>query len=149
MASDTRSASRAATVLVDTSVWIDHLRGRVGAQVADLHRLLQGPRSVAIAPPILQEILQGANTREGFVRLRNHFAAIRCVIPADPVAIALEAARLYLECRLRGRTPRSSNDCLIACIAIEHGLMLLHNDRDFDAIAAVEPRLRLYRTARA
>lgn len=149
MASDTRSASSAAAVLVDTSVWIDHLRGRVGAHIADLHRLLQGPRSVAIAQPILQEILQGASTSGGFVRLRNHFAAIRCVVPVDPVATALDAARLYLECRLRGRTPRSSNDCLIACIAIEHGLMLLHNDRDFDAIAAVEPRLHLHRTARA
>lgn len=76
--------------------------------------------------------------------LRGRFMAIRCVAPADDVGAAVEAARLFLQCRLRGRTPRSSNDCLIACIAIEHDVLLLHNDRDFEAIASVEPRLRLY-----
>jgi predicted nucleic acid-binding protein len=28
-------------------------------------------------------------------------------------------------------------DCLIARIAIEHGLLLVHNDRDFDHLAGV------------
>ncbi len=97
-----------------------------------------------IAPPILQEILQGASTRESFAALRARFMAIRCVAPADDIAAAVESARLFLDCRLRGVTPRSSDDCLIACIAIEYGLTLLHHDRDFDAIASVEPRLRLY-----
>jgi predicted nucleic acid-binding protein len=40
-------------------------------------------------------------------------------------------------------TPRSPHDCLIACIAIEHGTPLLHDDKDFEAIARVEPRLLL------
>ena len=30
-------------------------------------------------------------------------------------------------------------DCLIAQTAIEHDLLLLHNDRDFDRIAGVTP----------
>ncbi len=32
----------------------------------------------------------------------------------------------------------------IAQIAIEHSLILLHHDKDFDAIASVEAALRLY-----
>jgi predicted nucleic acid-binding protein len=36
------------------------------------------------------------------------------------------------------------HDCLIAQIAIENGLTLLHNDRDFNAIASVVGQLRLY-----
>ena len=36
---------------------------------------------------------------------------------------------------------RSTIDCLIARIAIEHSLVLMHNDRDFDFIAGVEPTL--------
>jgi hypothetical protein len=51
---------------------------------------------------------------------------------------------MYLLCRRAGKTPRSSNDCLIARIAVEHALVLLHDDRGFEAIAAVVADLRLY-----
>jgi predicted nucleic acid-binding protein len=50
---------------------------------------------------------------------------------------------MYQSCRRAGKTPRSSNDCLIARIAVEHSLLLLHDDRDFETIAAVTPDLRL------
>ena len=39
--------------------------------------------------------------------------------------------------------PRSGNDCLIACCAIEAGQPLLHEDRDFLSIAEIEPTLVL------
>ena len=55
----------------------------------------------------------------------------------------MSAARLYQECRRRGRTPRSSNDCLIAQVAIEHSLALLHDDRDFETIAEATDALRI------
>jgi predicted nucleic acid-binding protein len=50
---------------------------------------------------------------------------------------------LYARCRWRGITIRSPNDCVIAACAIEAGDSLLHADRDFEAIAAIEPRLQL------
>ncbi|OGA33839.1 MAG: hypothetical protein A3G80_08940 [Betaproteobacteria bacterium RIFCSPLOWO2_12_FULL_62_13b] len=62
----------------------------------------------------------------------------------DSVESYVAAARLYQACRRAGKTPRSSNDCLIAQIAIEHKLALLQDDRDFVAIADVRPELRLY-----
>jgi len=34
---------------------------------------------------------------------------------------------------------RSAADCLIAQIALENDLALLHNDRDFEAIRKVRP----------
>ena len=34
---------------------------------------------------------------------------------------------------------RSSAECLIAQVALERKLALLHSDRDFDAIAKVRP----------
>jgi hypothetical protein len=135
------------SVLVDTSVWVDFLRGRSAAHVDALRALLGSEESVLTAPPILQEILQGATTRDRQKALRREFQSIACVSPADPVASSVEAARLFLECRINGQTPRSSNDCLIAGIAMEHGLALLHHDRDFEAIARVAPRLRMYRYA--
>jgi predicted nucleic acid-binding protein len=130
-------------VLVDTSVWIDFLRGAPTAQVATLEALLEGDDVVGTAPIILQEVLQGADSPARFEQWRREFSGLMCYLPLDPIDTHFEAARLYASCRRAGSTPRSSNDCLIACIAIEHDLTLLENDRDFRAIAAVEDRLKL------
>ena len=130
--------------LVDTSVWVDFLRGSDTSQVAILKDLLDGDDVVGIAPIILQEVLQGADSDARFAKWRKYFEGLCCFAPADPLASHISAAQLYQACRRAGKTPRSSNDCLIACIAMEHGLVLLQNDRDFTIIAAVVPGLRLY-----
>jgi len=41
----------------------------------------------------------------------------------------LAAADMYRSLRRRGITIRNSVDCMIAAVAIEHDLPLLHNDR--------------------
>jgi len=130
--------------LVDTSVWVDYLRGDATPQVGALRELLAGEEIVGIAPIILQEVLQGADSIERFETWRKYFADLLCYIPKDPVESHVAAARLYQDCRRAGKTPRSSNDCLIAQFAIENGLVLLHSDRDFDAMATAVGRLRLY-----
>ena len=130
--------------LVDTPVWVDFLRGAQAPHVGTLAELLAGEEIVGTAPIILQEVLQGADSEERFDKWRRYFAGLRCYVPSDPVRTHVAAARLYQICRRAGKTPRSSNDCLIARIAIEHGLYLLQNDRDFDAIASAVPELRLH-----
>jgi len=47
------------------------------------------------------------------------------------------AARIYYDLRRRGMTVRSPIDCCIAQAAMEHDLLLIHNDRDFETIAHV------------
>jgi predicted nucleic acid-binding protein len=131
-------------ILVDTSVWIDFLRGAPTVQVATLEGLLDGDDLVGTAPIILQEVLQGADSPARFEQWRREFSGLMCYLPLDPVDTHVEAARLYAACRRAGKTPRSSNDCLIARIAVEHDLMLLEDDRDFEAIAAVEKGLKLF-----
>ena len=130
--------------LVDTSVWVDYLRGEMTPQSRTLKDMLSGEEIVGIAPIILQEILQGADSAGRFETWRKVFSDLFCYVPKDPVESHVAAARLYQDCRKAGKTPRSSNDCLIAQIAIENGLTLLHNDRDFNAIASVVRHLRLY-----
>ena len=130
--------------LVDTSVWVDYLRGKATPQVRTLKELLAGEEIVGVAPIILQEILQGADSDQRFEKWRKYFAGLCCYVPTDSVESYVAAARLYQVCRRAGKTPRSSNDCLIAQIAIEHKLALLQDDRDFVAIAAVSPELQLY-----
>ena len=130
--------------LVDTSVWVDHLRGKKTRQEQILAELLAGEEIVGVAPIILQEILQGADSDERFEKWRKYFAGLCCYTPEDPVESHVAAARLYQSCRRAGRTPRGSNDCLIARIAIENALVLLHDDRDFEGIAAVVAKLQLF-----
>lgn len=128
-------------VLVDTTVWLDFLRNHDTKSVAQLKKLLQ-VGDAAIAPVILQELLQGASNPENFEKLRIHFTALPTLRPkGDTTHIA--AAALYARCRWRGITPRSPHDCLIAQLCVEHKMPLLHDDRDFEMLASVEPKLKL------
>lgn len=129
-------------VLVDTTVWLDFLRNRDTKPVARLKRLLQAGEA-AIAPVILQELLQGASSPENFERLRAHFIALPFLKPKNDAATHVAAAGLYARCRWRGITPRSPHDYLIAQLCVEHKMPLLHDDRDFEMLARVEPKLKL------
>jgi len=54
-----------------------------------------------------------------------------------------DAALMYMNCRKAGITVRSSIDMIIAQIAIENQLYLLHNDADYDNIAKIIKELKL------
>lgn len=105
-----------------------------------LRKLLED-NAAALAPVIYQKILQGA---ERLIKLRNYFSTLPFLLPADPIKTYEKAAEIYAHCRFRGYTPRSPHDCLIARIAIEHKVRLLHDDRDFDMLALIEPKLKLF-----
>ncbi len=130
-------------VLVDSAVWIDLLRNQTTPQTDALRKLLV-TNDAALAPVIYQEILQGAASANRLAKLREYFSTLPFLLPTHPIKTYEKAAELYAHCRFRGYTPRSPHDCLIARIAVEHSVRLLHDDRDFDAIASVEPKLKLF-----
>jgi predicted nucleic acid-binding protein len=130
-------------VLVDTSVWIDLYRDRKNQPATQLRQILETGHPFAVTPLIVQELLQGAADEREFALLHDYFTTQRMIVPADSLSTHCRAARLYFDCRRHGFTPRSSADCLIAQIAIDHQLALLHNDRDFERIGAVTPQLKL------
>jgi len=123
-------------VLVDTTVWIAWLRGKATRTTARLGHLLDEGEAL-LAPVILQEILQGARSPQALATLRAEFGALPMLLPA----VDTYADALYARCRWQGCTPRSPHDCLIAQLAIDHRLALLHDDREFEHIARVEPKL--------
>lgn len=133
-------------ILVDTSAWIGLLRNADRPAVQHLKRVLESEITVASTPLILQEILQGAISDENFSKLQRYFSDLPLLQSNDLAATHIAAAHLDCRCRWAGVRPRSSNDCLIARQAIENEIALLHDDRDFEAIARVEPRLQLYST---
>jgi len=130
-------------MLVDSSVWIAYLRGDNLVEVELLTNALEQGKPVWLAPPILQEVLQGADNSDRFIRWDRVLGELPMVIASDNREAACGAAHLYARCRWAGVTPRSANDCLIATHAIIGAMPLLHRDRDFDLIAGVEPKLML------
>jgi predicted nucleic acid-binding protein len=130
-------------MLVDSSVWVAFLRGDATSEVELLVEALDRARPVWLAPPIVQEVLQGADSPERFARWERVLGDLPLLVAPDARAAAREAAHLYARCRWAGVTPRSANDCLIAVHAIGARMPLLHCDRDFPLIAGVEPKLAL------
>jgi predicted nucleic acid-binding protein len=128
-------------VLVETSVWIDDIRGAV--KLSQLLLL----EDIATCPPVLQEVLQGASNQA--VRAIAEATLLDAHMLDNPMPLARfqEAARLYHLCRVKGYTIASKYDCLIAASAIAHDVPLLCRDRDFQAIAQVAP-LKLFTPAR-
>lgn len=117
-------------VLVDTSVWIDFLRGALSHQVTLLEVSIRREQTV-LGDLILCEVLQGIRDDSEFQAVRRHFEAFP-VLPMVGKEIAIRSAVNYRALRAKGITVRKTIDCLIATFCIEHALDLLHNDRDFD-----------------
>jgi predicted nucleic acid-binding protein len=128
--------------LVDTSVWIDFFKARANPAVERLKGLLRGGAQISVSTTVVQEILQGTADEQQFLKYRSYFETQPICLPRHPVKTATAAARIYFDCRRQGITVRSSNDCLIAQTAFEHGLVLLHNDEDFRRIGNVLKELK-------
>lgn len=115
-------------VLVDTSVWIDLLRGEPTAQVVRLKHLL-GIEELLLGDLILAELLQGVPTRQ-VAQVERAFNAYR-VVPLVGEEVARQSAYAYRTLRDQGITVRKTIDCLIATWCILNHTPLLHADRDF------------------
>lgn len=119
-------------ILVDTSVWIDHLRNDPTDQVHTLRQLV-GRVPIILGDLILCEILQGLRSeRDATVveRELRRFTLVSLVTPQ----LAVQAAYNYRSLRSKGVTIRKTIDLLIATFCIENNHALLHADRDFDPI---------------
>ncbi|CAN5910562.1 PIN domain nuclease [soil metagenome] len=129
--------------LVDTSVWIDYLREEDTEAALFFAVALDRGYPFGITPEIYQEVLQGAATAEDFEQLAEYLGTQRLYGLGNGIESYRQAAGLYFRCRQAGMPVRSTKDCIVVQICLEHGLLLLHNDRDFLNISRVVPELRL------
>ena len=130
-------------ILADTSILIDFLRGRATESGQRFKTVLQQRIPFGINSFIYQEVLQGAKSEKEYRLLKKYLETQHFYHPKDPIDSFAKAAKIYFDCRRKGVTIRSTIDCIIAQTAMEQDLLLLHNDRDFDAIATVVP-LKIY-----
>jgi len=122
--------------LVDTSVWIHALRPHGNPDVQARLRPLITSGKTAVTEWILLELMTGLKKSEQPSELLQWFNPV----PKLPFLDGWwEKAWQYAgTLRKQGISP-SAADCLIATIAIEHRVTLLHCDTDFDLMAASLP----------
>lgn len=130
-------------ILVDTSVWVEVLRDRTGRPREALETALDGDEPVLTRFHQL-ELLQGARDEREW-NLLSEYLAVQEYLESGSESWTV-AARIFYDLRRAGKTVRSPIDCCIAQIAIEHDVLLLHRDRDFEIIATMRP-LRQQRLA--
>lgn len=130
-------------ILVDTSVLIDYFKGIENPVSEKLQFILDSGMPFGITSFIYQELLQGAKTEKEFDKMKTYLDTQIFYNPKDKKDSFAKAAEIYFKCRKKGIQVGSTIDCLIAQIAIEHGLLLLHNDEDFIKISMIS-RLKFY-----
>jgi predicted nucleic acid-binding protein len=122
-------------VIVDTTVWIDYLRGTENPGTRWLDRELQNQR-LGLTDLILCEVLQGIREQSVFARVRADLLKFQ-VFQTGGNELAIAAAQNYRELRQRGYTVHKTIDCLIATFCLRARHELLHRDRDFDCFEKV------------
>ena len=126
-------------IRVDTSVLIHFFRGVDSEGSKKVTGALQTKIPFGINSLIFQEVLQGAGSEKEYLVLKGYLETQRFYHLKDPIESFAKAAKIYLDCRKRGITIRSTIDCLIAQTALENDLFLLHEDNDFELMAKVIP----------
>jgi predicted nucleic acid-binding protein len=119
-------------ILVDSSAWIEFLRGTGSPVHLDVRALLAEDADIAICDPIRMELLAGARS-DGDVRDLRRLLGRATLLPLESRHYE-DAARLYRVCRRHGETVRKLIDCLIAACALSAVVPVLHRDADFDVL---------------
>lgn len=116
-------------ILVDTTVWIDFFRGKNTKQTQFFETALQHKQEIFLCGVILTEILQGIQSDKEYQVVTQ---TLEPFVYLDMTRETyMTAADIFRKLRKRGITVRKTIDCMIASVAIENNLLLLHHDKDF------------------
>lgn len=120
-------------ILVDTSVWADFFNNHPSPEQRTLAGLFTDDHEICTCGVVVAEVFQGLRKDEGRAKLSDLFRDLTYLEPAG-IDLYFRAADLYRALRRRGKTIRSTIDCLIAVLAEEHGCSILARDRDMRTI---------------
>lgn len=125
--------------LLDTSVFIARERGRPLGEL---------PERGAVSVVTIGELQLGVlNARDDDIRAHRG-DTLSLARSAEPIpiseAVMVSWARIVADCQSLGvHRMVKLTDSLIAATAVEHGLAVITQDSDYDAIAKAHPRLRV------
>jgi predicted nucleic acid-binding protein len=120
-------------VLVDTSAWVDFLNGFPSPAADALAGVLGGDDDVCTCGLVVAEVFQGLHRDPGRESIRRSFEDMTFLEPPG-IHLYLRAAEVYRGLREKGKSIRSTIDCVIAAIAEDDGCDLLARDREMDVI---------------
>ena len=121
-------------ILADSSVWIDYFNG-ISTWQTDMLDTYLSKVPVIIGDLILTEVLQGFRSDKDYKTAKNLLSAL----PFRQIGgyhVAVKSAQNYRRLRKAGVTVRKTIDIIIATFCIIEGLILLHDDRDFDPMVS-------------
>lgn len=121
-------------MIVDTSAWVEYLRGTGSPVHLTLRHAVESGAPLATPAPVLMELLAGCATEESATAIQRLLARFE-LLPVEGLADFEDAALIQRICRRSGETVRSMIDCLVAAVALREGRPLLARDRDFGVIA--------------
>lgn len=122
-------------VIVDTTVWVDYLRGEHSPEAEWLEREADKQR-LGLTDLTLCEVMQGVRGDREFDEVLRELLKFE-LFETGGERLAIAAAQSFRTIRKRGRTVRKTIDCLIASFCILHGHSLLHRDSDFEPFEAL------------
>lgn len=122
-------------IVVDSSIWIGQLRRSRSDKIETLASIRDPATSILVGDLVLLEVLQGARNDRHAAQIERELRVFRIERMLDE-GIAVKAAANYRALRDRGITVRKTIDLIIATFCVERGHSLLHEDRDFDPVAA-------------
>ena len=131
-------------VLIDTSVLIPILKDVRTAETEKFEEIVDKGIPYGICNYVYQELLQGVRTENQFEILKDYLDTQRFYDIRDGRESYANAAKMFYKCQKAGITIRKGVDLIIAQIAVENNLRLLHNDKDFTQLMTVEKRLKPY-----
>jgi predicted nucleic acid-binding protein len=120
-------------IVVDSSVWIGHLRNTDSTAVRAL-RAIEDPQDIVVGDLILLEVLQGARDERHASIIEQNLRQFR-IEPMLGADLAVQAARNFRLMRERGVSVRKTIDLIVGTFCLMHGYALLHADRDFEPMA--------------
>lgn len=121
-------------IVVDSSVWIANLRDHDSRAVRAL-RSIEDPDEILVGDLVLLEVVQDARSEAHAARLETDLRQFRVERMLDE-ELAVLAARQFRTLRDKGVTIRKTIDLIIGTFCLARGYSLLHDDRDFDPMAA-------------
>jgi predicted nucleic acid-binding protein len=120
-------------ILVDTSAWVDFFNGSPSPASQAVEDLFSSDHEICTCGVVVTEVFQGFRKGKRQENLSGLFRDLTLLEPAG-IDFYFQAADLYRALRQRGKTIRSTIDCMIAVLAEQHTCSVLARDRDMDTI---------------
>jgi predicted nucleic acid-binding protein len=131
-------------ILIDTSVFIGYFKEEKNIHDDKMDYLIDNEIPYGICHYVYQELLQGSANEHEYELLKSYLNTLPFYNLRYGKKSFENAALMYINCRRKGITVRSTIDLLIAEIAIENNLYLFHNDNDYTNIVKVNQNLKIY-----